>query len=248
METFGAEAAVDPIALFRMWMRDAEAGELNDPNAVALATATANGVPSVRMVLMKQLDERGFSFYTNAESRKGVELSENPQAAMCFHWKSLRRQVRVEGKVMELPAAEADEYFHSRTRGSQLGAVASQQSRSLESREALKLRLKEAEAAFSGEIPRPAYWKGYVLQPERIEFWVQGVARLHDRFLFLRSDCAGLRSGCFLRESFRFDGCASRARTEAAYISRRCDPALRRIDVLYRSSGFWLWRSRESVR
>lgn len=185
METFGAEVAVDPIALFRMWMRDAEAGELNDPNAVALATATADGAPSVRMVLMKQLDERGFSFYTNAESRKGVELSENPQAAMCFHWKSLRRQVRVEGKVVELSAAEADEYFHSRTRGSQLGAVASQQSRLLESRETLKLRVKEAEAAFSGEIPRPAYWKGYVLQPERIEFWVQGVARLHDRFLFV---------------------------------------------------------------
>lgn len=197
MENFGAEAAQDPIALFAAWLEDAEAGELNDPNAAALATATANGVPSVRMVLMKQLDERGFSFYTNAESRKGVELLENPQGAMCFHWKSLRRQVRVEGTVMELPAAEADEYFHSRTRGSQLGAVASQQSRLLESREALKLRVKEADVEFSGEIPRPTYWKGYVLQPERIEFWVQGVARLHDRFLFLRSDAEWIKERLF---------------------------------------------------
>src|SRR6185437_8958541 len=126
------EASVDPIALFRSWLSEAEARELNDPNAVALATATTDGAPSVRMVLLKGLDERGFTFYTNAESRKGMELAANPRAAMCFHWKSLRRQVRVEGLVTELPVAEADAYFHSRTRMSQLSAAASQQSRVLE--------------------------------------------------------------------------------------------------------------------
>lgn len=187
MDRMDVEVAVDPIALFRVWMKDAEAGELNDPNAVALATATASGAPSVRMVLVKGLDERGFAFYTNAGSQKGVELAENPRAAMCFHWKSLRRQVRVEGTVAELPAAEADEYFHTRTRMSQLGAMASQQSFPLASREALVLRVKELEAEFPGEIPRPAFWKGYVLRPERIEFWVNGVSRLHDRFLFVQS-------------------------------------------------------------
>src|SRR5580704_2165282 len=114
------EVAVDPVALFLVWLEEAEAGEPNDPNAVALATASADGAPSVRMVLVKGVDERGFSFYTNAESRKGVELGENPRAAMCFHWKSLRRQVRVEGMVTELPGAEVDAYFHSRSRGSQV--------------------------------------------------------------------------------------------------------------------------------
>lgn len=197
METFGAETAQDPIALFAAWLREAEATELNDPSAVALATATASAAPSVRMVLMKRLDEQGFSFYTNAESQKGVELAENPQAAMCFHWKSLRRQVRVEGTVTELTAAESDEYFHSRTRTSQLGAVASRQSRPLVSREALELRVKELESEFPGEIPRPEYWKGYVLRPERIEFWVNGVARLHDRFLFVRSEDAWIKERLF---------------------------------------------------
>lgn len=186
MESFGAEAAQDPVALFAAWLSEAEEEELNDPNAAALATATASGAPSVRMVLMKRLDERGFSFYTNAGSQKGLELAENPRAAMCFHWKSLRRQVRVEGTVSELPGAEADEYFHSRTRMSQLGAAASRQSRVLESREELELRVREYAAQYPGEIPRPDYWKGYVLRPERIEFWINGVGRLHDRFLFVR--------------------------------------------------------------
>src|SRR6185312_1086133 len=122
MNRMDTETALDPIALFRIWMQAAEAGEPNDPNAVALATATPDGAPSVSMVLLKQLDERGFGFFTNAESRKGVELAKNPRAAMCFHWKSLRRQVRVEGLVSELPDAEADAYFRSRSRGSKLGA------------------------------------------------------------------------------------------------------------------------------
>ena len=187
MENFGAETATDPLALFSAWLSEAEATEQNDPNAAAIATATPDAAPSVRMILIKHLDERGFSFYTNAESRKGLELAANPRAALCFHWKSLRRQVRVEGLVSELPAAEADEYFHSRTRMSQLSAAASRQSRALESREALEERVRELMHQFLGEIPRPASWKGYVLRPERIEFWVQGVARLHDRFLFVRS-------------------------------------------------------------
>jgi pyridoxamine 5'-phosphate oxidase len=168
-------------------MKNAEASELNDPSAVALATATRDGMPSVRMVLMKQASERGFCFYTNAESQKGVELAENPRAAMCFYWKSLQRQVRVAGTVTELSATEAGDYFHSRSRLSQLGAVASEQSRVLASRELLAARVKELEEKFSGEIPRPDYWRGYVLRPERIEFWTNREGRLHDRFLFSKS-------------------------------------------------------------
>jgi pyridoxamine 5'-phosphate oxidase len=183
----GAAMGSDPIATFRAWMEDAEAKEWNDPNAAALATASRDGMPSVRMVLMKGLDERGFAFYTNAESQKGVELAENPRAAMCFHWKSLRRQVRASGAVTELPVEDADAYFRSRTRLSQLGAVASAQSRVLESREALEARVRELGDEFPGEIPRPEYWKGYVLRPERIEFWQDGAGRMHDRFLFVRS-------------------------------------------------------------
>jgi pyridoxamine 5'-phosphate oxidase len=186
MDGIGMETAVDPIALFRVWMKDAEASESSDPSAMALATATRDGMPSVRMVLMKQVDERGFCFYTNAESQKGLELAENPRAAMCFHWKSLRRQVRVSGTVTELPAEDADAYFHSRSRLSQLGATASAQSRVLESREVLEARVRELGSEFPGEIPRPSYWKGYVLRPERIEFWQDGAGRMHDRFLFVR--------------------------------------------------------------
>lgn len=193
MNMTDAEAAVDPMALFQEWMRQAEVGELNDPNAVALATATADGAPSVRMVLLKGLDERGFAFYTNAESRKGSELAANPRAAMCFHWKSLRRQVRVEGLVSELPEREADAYFHSRSRGSQLGAVASRQSRPLASRQALEERVRLAEEHNPDEISRPEYWRGYVLWPERIEFWINGAERLHDRFLFSRIDRGWLK-------------------------------------------------------
>ncbi len=186
MAEIEAETGLDPLALFGVWMKDAEASEENDPNAVALATASRDGTPNVRMVLMKRVDERGFAFYTNAASQKGVELQENPRAAMCFHWKSLRRQVRISGPVAELPDADAEEYFHSRSRLSQLGAVASQQSRVLSSREVLVDRVKELDEEFPGEIPRPEYWKGYVLRPERIEFWKDGAGRLHDRFLFTR--------------------------------------------------------------
>lgn len=178
-------------------MTEAEAEELNDPNAFALATATTGGSPSVRMLLLKGLDERGFSFYTNVESRKGRELTENPRAAMCFHWKGLRRQVRVEGLVTELPGEEADAYFHSRTRMSQLGAAASQQSRVLGSRAELEARVQELESAFPGEVPRPEWWKGFVLRPEAVEFWVNGVARLHDRFLFVREGAGWAKERLF---------------------------------------------------
>ena len=186
------ETAVDPIGLFVAWMEAAEASELNDASAVALATATREGVPSVRMVLMKRVDERGFCFYTNAESQKGVELAENPRASMCFHWKSLRRQVRISGDVSELSAEEADDYFQNRPRLSQLAAVASQQSRVLAGRDLLEDRVKELERVYPGRIPRPVYWKGYLLRPERIEFWRSREGRMHDRFLFSRSE-AGWR-------------------------------------------------------
>ena len=186
MAEIEAETAQEPMALFRAWMKDAEASEPNDPIAVALATASSDGIPSVRMVLMKRADERGFAFYTNSESDKGHDLAGNPRAAMCFHWKSLRRQVRLSGSVSELPGTDVDAYFHSRSRLSQLGAAASQQSRVLASRDVLESRVKKLEAEFPGEIPRPDYWKGYLLHPERIEFWKDGPGRLHDRFLFTR--------------------------------------------------------------
>jgi pyridoxamine 5'-phosphate oxidase len=188
MTEIDLENELDPMTLFHAWSKDAEASEPNDPNAVALATATRNGTPSVRMVLIKRADDRGFAFYTNAQSQKGQELAENPQAAMCFHWKTIRRQVRISGSVTELSDADADLYFHSRSRLSQLGAAASQQSRPLASRELLLARVKELETEFPSEIPRPPHWKGYLLRPERIEFWKDGASRLHDRFLFTRSN------------------------------------------------------------
>jgi pyridoxamine 5'-phosphate oxidase len=187
MDGIDMETAVDPIALFVAWMKAAEASELDDASAVALATATRDGMPSVRTVLVKRVDQRGFCFYTNAESQKGVELAENPRAAMCFHWKSLRRQVRISGGVSELSTEEADHYFESRSRLSQLGAVASQQSRVLAGRNILEDRVKELEKVFPKKIPRPAYWRGYLLRAERIEFWRSGEGRMHDRFLFSRS-------------------------------------------------------------
>ena len=197
MEDFGAEQAQDPIELFRQWLTEAEASEPNDPNAAALATASADGAPSVRMVLVKRLDARGFAFFTNAESRKGRELAANPRAALCFHWKSLRRQVRVEGPVSELPAADADDYFRTRTRMSQIAALASEQSRVLGSREELEARVHELAEQYPGAVPRPEFWRGYALRPERVEFWIQGIARLHDRFLFVRSGDGWLRQRLF---------------------------------------------------
>jgi pyridoxamine 5'-phosphate oxidase len=177
----------DPIEVFREWLTEAEAAEPNDPNAMALATVDAAGNPSVRMVLLKGLDERGFAFYTNFESRKGEELLARPRAALCFHWKSLRKQVRVEGPVEIVSEADADAYFHSRARISQIGAAASQQSRPLDSRATLEQRVAELEARLKGaKVPRPPNWSGFRLLPKTIEFWKDGAYRLHDRVLFTR--------------------------------------------------------------
>ena len=172
--------------LFGRWIKEAEASEPNDPNAAALATATRDGRPSVRMVLMKQASDNGFCFFTNESSEKGQQIAENPVGAMCFHWKSLRRQVRVEGTIHDLPGEAVDSYFHSRSRGSQLGAAVSQQSRPLASRQVLEEQVRTFDAQHPGEIPRPEYWRGYCLRPKQIEFWMDGRDRLHDRFLFSR--------------------------------------------------------------
>jgi pyridoxamine 5'-phosphate oxidase len=174
----------DPLELFDSWLKQAQESEPNDPSAAALATSTTNGVPSVRVVLAKRIGKHHFCFFTNAESKKGIELAENPRAAMCFHWKALRRQVRLEGKVAELDASDVDEYFHSRSRASQISAAVSAQSRILGSREELEERVREFAEQHPGEIPRPTFWKGFHLHAERIEFWLDGANRLHDRFLF----------------------------------------------------------------
>ena len=178
--------SVDPLELFDRWLKQAQESEPNDANAAALATSTADGKPGVRMVLVKRIGERQFCFFTNAESRKGAELLENPRAALCFHWKSLRRQVRVEGRVSELDADDADVYFHSRSRGSQIGAAVSDQSRILESREELDERVRKFGEENPGDISRPSFWRGFFIRAERIEFWLNGENRLHDRFLFTK--------------------------------------------------------------
>jgi len=180
-------ATADPISLFAAWLGEAEASEPNDPNAMALATVDGDGMPDVRMVLLKEHDAKGFVFFTNFESAKGRELAANPKAALCFHWKSLSRQVRVRGPVTEVTAEEADAYFASRPRLSRIGAWASQQSRPLESRFALEKAVAAYTAKYAvGEVPRPPYWSGYRLAPVEIEFWQSGAFRLHDRVRFTR--------------------------------------------------------------
>ena len=180
--------AQDPDALFDEWLAEARLSEPNDPTAMALATAGVDSRPSVRMVLMKGHDERGFVFYTNLDSRKGGELAANRHAALLFHWKSLRRQVRVEGPVEPVSEAEADAYFATRGRDSQLGAWASDQSRPLDERATFEARYEEMRRRFEGvEVPRPARWSGWRVVPERIEFWTDRAHRLHERRLFVRS-------------------------------------------------------------
>ena len=160
MDPFADTDVLDPYAAFRAWLDEARASELSDANAMSLATATSDGVPSVRIVLMKRLDAQGFSFYTNRESRKGHELLENPRAALCFHWKSRQRQVRVEGTIRELPREDVEQYFHSRQRMSQIGAWASHQSQPLDSRRTLEERTAQFEAEFPGEVPLPTIGPG----------------------------------------------------------------------------------------
>jgi pyridoxamine 5'-phosphate oxidase len=177
----------DPFALFDSWFAEAQASEPNDANAMALATATPDGRPSVRMVLLKGHGADGFVFYTNAQSRKGGEIAANPHAALLFHWKSLRRQVRIEGPLSEVTAAEADAYFHSRARESQLGSTASDQSRPLDARQTYLDRVETLAAEYDGqEVPRPPHWTGFRLTSERIEFWLDRPNRLHERRRFTR--------------------------------------------------------------
>jgi pyridoxamine 5'-phosphate oxidase len=180
--------ADDPLALFDTWLAEAIAAEPNDPNAMALATADADGRPSVRMVLLKGHGPEGFVFYTNRESRKAGDLAVNAQAGLLFHWKSLRRQVRIEGAVSQVSDTESDAYFASRGRDSQLGAWASEQSRPLDERATFEARFAEMTARFDGQdVPRPPHWGGYRVAPARIEFWQDRAHRLHERRLFVRA-------------------------------------------------------------
>ncbi|TPW35701.1 pyridoxamine 5'-phosphate oxidase [Oecophyllibacter saccharovorans] len=192
------DLTADPFTLFGNWLHAAEETELNDPNAMAVATATPDGLPSVRILLLKGMDKNGFVFYTNADSLKGEELRENPQAALLFHWKSQRRQVRISGPVQPVSSEEADAYFASRSRLSQLGALASEQSRPLIDRAVFEKRLKDVQTRYKDEenIPRPENWKGYRVVPTSFEFWQERAYRLHDRARWRRpADLSGEAPG-----------------------------------------------------
>jgi len=181
--------ATDPFTLFDAWFEEARASEPNEPEAMALATTGSDGQPSARMVLLKAHGPAGFTFYTHERSAKGEDLAENPRAALLFHWKSLCRQIRIEGRIERASDAEADAYFATRSRDSQLGAWASDQSRPLDSRATFEHRFDEARQRFAGrDVPRPATWGGYRVVPERIEFWTAREHRLHERRLFTRQD------------------------------------------------------------
>lgn len=181
--------AEDPIALFRLWLEEATAAEINDPEAMTLATVDEEGLPDARMVLCKGVDAEGLVFYTNVESAKGRELAARPRAAALFYWKSMRRQARFRGAVTHVSDAEADAYFASRPRGSRIGAWASQQSRPLASRAVLEAAVEAFTQKFGdGDIPRPDCWRGYRIAPVEIEFWSDGAFRLHDRILFKRTE------------------------------------------------------------
>lgn len=187
--SYFTDPPADPIAAFDVWLTEAAASEPNDPNAMALSTVAADGMPNVRMVLLKGHDARGFVFYTNLESQKGQELVANAKAALCFHWKSLHRQVRVQGPISAVSDDEADAYYNSRGRESRIGAWASQQSRPYATRADLEAAYTAMDAKYPGEdIPRPPHWSGRRVTPLRIEFWQDGAHRLHDRLIFKRSN------------------------------------------------------------
>ena len=180
----------NPFELFKIWMKEAEKKETNDPNALSLATADKNGVPSVRIVLLKDITKEGFVFYTNLESQKSREIYENPKVSMCFHWKSLLRQVRVSGKITSVSNQEADKYFESRPQGSKIGAWASQQSKVLTSRTEFEKKVDDYEKKFSNSknIPRPSHWSGWMLKPDSIEFWLDQSNRMHERLRYFKSN------------------------------------------------------------
>ena len=180
----------NPIELFKKWFNKAKETEINDPNAVAIATANKNNQPNVRMVLLKGLSDKGFVFYTNFNSKKGIELKENQKASMCFHWKSLRRQVRVLGIVEEVSQKEADDYFNSRPYKNRIGAWASTQSKILDSRETFLNKIKEFETKYPNEsnVPRPPHWSGWRLMPKEIEFWLDGDGRIHERLNYIKNN------------------------------------------------------------
>ena len=174
---------VDPILLFKNWLSEAEKNEIRDPNAMQLATVSKNGMPSVRTVLLKDIIDTSFVFYTNYESRKSNEISETAKGAICFYWKSLNRQVRLTGSINKVSDQLSDKYYQSRSRGSRIGAWASKQSRELESREVLMEKVKLLESKYDEDIPRPTFWGGFALKPDEFEFWEDGDFRLHDRFV-----------------------------------------------------------------
>ena len=176
----------DPFELFEKWFTEAKNKEINDPNALALWTASKEGIPSVRIVLLKAFDKNGFVFYTNLNSQKGNELKENPQAAMCFHWKSLLRQIRINGKVSLVSDQVADEYYSSRAYESRIGAWASKQSEELNSREQLLKSIQDYKKKYSNksDVPRPSHWSGWILSPDSIEFWLDGENRIHERLKY----------------------------------------------------------------
>jgi len=178
----------NPFELFKIWMKEAEKKEENDPNALSLATANKNGAPSVRIVLLKDVNAKGFVFYTNLESQKSKEIFENPNASMCFHWKSLLRQVRVSGKISIVADSEADKYFHSRPHGSKIGAWASKQSKVLANRAELEKRMDDYKKQFNNtkNIPRPSNWSGWMLKPDSIEFWLGEADRIHERLRYFK--------------------------------------------------------------
>ena len=185
----------NPIVLFKKWFSVAEKSEINDPNALSLATSSSDGMPSVRMVLLKGLSEKGFVFYTNFNSKKGSDLKKNPKASMCFHWKSLRRQIRISGKTVVINNKEADEYYNSRAYGSRIGAWASSQSQTMNNRNEFINKIKEFEKKYPDQknVPRPPHWSGWRVEPDNIEFWLEIKNRIHERLNYKKKNGEWLR-------------------------------------------------------